>query len=215
MNNYSYKSVSDFGSKEYSPINNPLTYCIGNNMDQRFLHGGNADTYGNSSRQCQLFMADYCASGWDDFCEIESKNTNRSYPSHIQGCIDIGESCGGTAGESLIANTASRKYLVKMHHAHENYEPFDPTVANSPMIRYWVNDCGRYGVPEYAVDPEKIDQDVVMDKILEDPKIAMNILINIYNTMKRYGTLSKLRKTKLGQFYNWHPYFKSKGGVSE
>ena len=170
MNNYSYKSVSDFGSNEYSPINNPLTYCIGNNMDQRFLHGGNADAYGNSSRQCQLFMSDYCASGWDDFCEIESKNTNRSYPSHIQGCIDIGESCGGTAGESLIANTASRKYLLKMHNAHENYEPFDPTVANSPMIRYWVNDCGRYGVPEYAVDPEKIDQDVVMDKILEVTK---------------------------------------------
>jgi hypothetical protein len=48
---------------------------------------------------------------------------------------------------------------------------------------------------------------------LENPKIVMNILINIYNTMKRHGTLSKLRKTKLGQFYNWHPYFKSKGGI--
>jgi hypothetical protein len=213
--NYLYKSISDFGSRDYSPINNPLTYCIGNNMDQRFLHGGNADIYGNGSEQCQLFMADYCASEWDDFCEIESRNNSKSFPAHIQGCIDIGESCGGTAGESLIANTASRKYLVKMHYAHEKYEPFDPTVANSPMIRYWVSDCGRYAVPEYAVDPENIDQDIVMDKILENPKIAMNILINIYNTMKRYGTLSKLRKTKLGQFYNLHPYFKSKGGVSE
>jgi hypothetical protein len=198
----SYKSVSDFGLTEMSLSNHPLTYCIGNTLDQRFLHGGNPDLYGSNSRQCQNFMSDYCASGWDNFCESESQNQERSLVSQNHN-----------AGELLIANTAARKYLINMHNAVEKLEPFDPTVANSPMIRYWVNDCGGNKIPEYAVDPLTIDNDILMDKILANPKIALHILINIYNTMKRHGTLSGLKTTKLGTFYNSHQYFKEKGGV--
>lgn len=214
MKNYSYKSISKFGSNEYSDVNNPLTYCVGNNMDQRFIHGSMAPVNGNNTSQCQLFMSDYCAEGWDAFCELESKNTSTSYP--VQSPVDVTDSslCMGKAGDLLIANTAARKYLLKMHNATEKYEAFDPNVANSPMIRYWVsNSCSGSGVPEYAVDPKKIDDDVLMDKILENPNIALNILINIYNTMKRHDTLFELKRTKLGKFYNSHPYFKEKGGV--
>jgi hypothetical protein len=187
-------------------------------MNQRFLHGGQADTLGQHSRPCQLFMSEYCADKWDTFCEIASRNTNKSYPNNVEGCTESGGvACKGmSAGDALIHNTASRKYLVKMHNARKKYEPFDPTVPTSPMISYWVsNNCSyaNSGVPEYAVDPTKIDSDIVMDKILMKPIIAMNILINIYNTMKRNGTLSGLKGTKLGQFYDTHPYFKAKGGV--
>ena len=76
-----------------------------------------------------------------------------------------------TAGEVLVHNTAARKYLVSMVGAHKKYEPFDPTVATSPLISYWVpsDNCpmtlGK-PVPIYAVDPSKIDQDPVMDRIL-------------------------------------------------
>lgn len=212
MKNYSYKSISKFGPNEYSDVNNPLTYCIGNNMDQRFIHGSMAPVNGNNSTQCQLFMSDYCAVGWDGFCELESKNTSTSFPVQPPGGVIDNSLCMGKAGDLLIANTAARKYLIKMHNATEKYQPFDPTVPNSPMIRYWVSNSGSE-IPEYAVDPKKIDDDVLMDKILEDPNIALHILINIYNTMKRHGTLSELKRTKLGIFYNNHPYFKQKGGV--
>ena len=198
----SYKSVSDFGLTEVSIANHPLTYCLGNSMDQRFLHGGNPTLYGSKSGQCQNFMSDYCASEWDNFCEVESKNQEKSLVSKNHN-----------AGELLIANTAARKYLINMHNAIEKHEPFDPTVANSPMIRYWVSDCGGPKIAEYAVDPLTIDNDILMDKLLENPKIAVHILINIYNTMKRLGTLSELKETKLGMFYNSHAYFKEKGGV--
>lgn len=213
----SYTSVSSFGSNMYSPVNNPLTYCIGDNMDQRFLHGGNASIYGQHSRPCQLYLSQYCAEKWDGFCEIASRNTSVITPDQF-GCTNSGVvACeGGTAGDALVFNTATRKYLVKMNGAHKKYEPFDPTVPTSPMISYWESDNCFYskpGIPEYAVNPETIDDDPVMNKILAKPMIAMNILINIYNTMKRYGTLSKLYKTKLGYFYNVHPYFKSKGGI--
>lgn len=218
MNTNGYKNVSDFGSNSYSAVNNPLTYCLNDNMDQRFLHGGAADTFGQHSRPCQLFMSEYCADKWDVFCEVSSKNTNTSYPNQSEGCTGSGDiACKGmTAGEALIHNTAARKYLHKMHNAIKKYEPFDPTVASSPMISYWASSNCTYsnaGIPEYVVDPSKIDGDVVMDKILMKPIIAMNILINIYNTMKRYGTLSGLQGTKLGSFYSQHPYFKAKGGI--
>ena len=214
MKNYSYKSISKFGPNEYSDVNNPLTYCIGNNMDQRFIHGSMAPVNGNNSTECQLFMSDYCAVGWDGFCELESKNTSRSFPVQPPGGVIDSSLCMGKAGDLLIANTAARKYLLKMHNATEKYQPFDPNVANSPMIRYWVSNSGSdSGVPEYAVDPKKIDDDVLMDKILENPNIALHILINIYNTMKRHDTLFELKRTKLGKFYNSHQYFKEKGGV--
>jgi len=218
-NSQNYADISKFGPNAYSPVNNPLTYCLGDDMNQRFQHGAsNIDTYGQNSRPCQLYMAEYCSQGWDAVCEYASKNTNISYPNQAQNCGDASDvACYGlNAGEVLIHNTAARKYLIKMHNAHQKYEPFDPTVPNSPMISYWVSDNCSYGapgVPEYAVDPATIDDDLVMDKILRKPVIAMNILINIYNTMKRYGTLPQLQGTKLGQFYTMHPYFKAKGGV--
>jgi hypothetical protein len=213
-----YSSISDFGSNAYSPVNNPLTYCLNDNMDQRFLHGGQADTLGQHSKSCQLFMSEYCSDKWDSFCEVASRNTNVTYPNQAEECTNTGDiACRGmNAGEALVRNTAARKYLIKMHNAHKKYQPFDPTVATSPMISYWVsNNCSyaNTGIPEYSVDPSKIDSDVVMDKILRKPIIAMNILINIYNTMKRHGTLSGLKGTKLGHFYSIHPYFKAKGGV--
>lgn len=207
----SYSSVSNFGSNQYTPLDNPLTYCIGNNLEQHFLHGGNQSNIGNNSKNCQLFMSDYCAAGWDKFCEFESKNKTKTFATDKYSCAKD-STCSNTAGNLLIANTAARKYLLNMHNAREQYEPFDPTVANSPMIRYWVSENGG-GIPEYAVDPKSIDQDVLMDKILEDPNIAFSILINIYNTMKRHGTLSSLKTTKIGNFYNSHPFFKEKGGV--
>jgi hypothetical protein len=123
---------------------------------------------------------------------------------------------GATAGEALIYNTAARKYLVAMHGAHKKYEPFDPNTASSPMISYWVSDScvgSNCGIPEYAVDPSKIDDDVVMDKLLMNPMVALNLLINIYNTMGRQNTLSGLKGTKLGNFYDTYPYFRAKGGV--
>lgn len=214
----SYSCISEFGPNTYAPVNNPLTYCMNNTLDSRFLHGGHSDTYGQHSRSCQLFMSQYCADKWDGFCEVASKNTSTHYPDQYEGCTSAGVvACKGlNAGEALIYNTACRKYLIKMHNAHKKYEPFDPTVPTSPMISYWVSDECSYasaGVPEYAVDASKIDRDVVMDKILAKPIIAMNVLINIFNTMKRHGTLSGLRKTKLGGFYNSHPYFKAKGGI--
>jgi hypothetical protein len=153
-------------------------------------------------------MADYCASGWDGFCEIASKNMDTTFVPSGKGLLDY-----KTAGDLLIANTADRKYLINIENVTEMYEPFDPTVPDSPMIRYWVNDGLGPQVSEHSVDPFLIDKDELMDKILENPDLAFDTLISIYKTMKQKDTLKFLKNTKLGAFYNYHPYFKKMGGV--
>jgi hypothetical protein len=213
----SYSTISNFGPNTYSPVNNPLTYCIGNNMEQRFLHGGHSDILGENSRECQLFMSDYCSNKWDGFCEIASNSQSTHHPNQVNCMSFVNKhttSMDLTSGEILLYNTAAEKYLSKMNGAQKKYQPFDPTVATSPMISYWVSDNTSASVtPEYSVDPDTIDSDIVMDKILSKPSIAMPILINIYNTMRRNGTLHSLKGTKLGNFYNTHNYFKLKGGL--
>lgn len=214
-----YSTISNLGSNLQSEVDNPLTYCMNNNMDQRFLHGGNADVYGQHSRPCQLFMSEYCATKWDSFCEAASYNTNTSFPNNAGSCLgNTDVSCKDlTAGEVLIKNTAARKYLVKMVDMKKTYEPFDPNVANSPLISYWIptNGCSDQstGIPIYSVNSKTIDSDHVMNKILSKPIIAFDILVNIYNTMKRTGKLKDLRGTKIGNFFITNPYFKSKGGI--
>ena len=199
MKKSAYRCISNFGSNEYSPVDNPLTYCMNDNIDQRFLHGGNSDIYGQNSKPCQQFLSEYCSQHWDGFCEYASKNTDKSWPNNLKSCnVNLPYVEDLTAGDALIRNTAAAKYLVQMLNCEKKFEPFDPTVANSPMISYF---DGTNCTPVYAVDPKTVDQDVVMDKILSNPIIALDILINIYNTMKREKTLKTLAPTKLGKFY--------------
>jgi hypothetical protein len=228
-----YVPIKEFGGCGVNnSTNDPLTYCLGTNMDQKFLHGSSSNfVAGQASKQCQLYLSQYCAEGFDEFCEFASQNNNISFPNQMDG-LGLGDiACKGlTQGQALIHNTARRKYLVDMGTCVQKWEPFDPTVANSPLISYWVNgnngtcsgtsncsgNCmlGSTCVPSYAVkDPENLDNDVVMNKLLDQPFIAFDLLINIYNTMKRMGTLKRLRGTRLGHYYNTNKYFISLGGL--
>jgi hypothetical protein len=199
-NNSVYRNIKDFGQNMKSDATNPLTYCINSNTDQRFLHGADANYYGQYSRNCQAFLADYCAQGWDAFCENAAQNVNISYPNHLEFSIP-----NMSAGDILIRNAAIRKYLKKMDgNCIRTFEPFDPQVADSPLIYFWdipsnlnyVSKC----LPCFSVDPHTIDKDPIMDKLLQNPRIGLDILINIHNTMYKEGNLHKLRGTKLGGF---------------
>lgn len=215
----SYSTISEIGSDVPLEINNPLSYCMTEGMENGFLHGGSANTLGKNGRSCQLFMSEYCATKWDNFCEVASHDTNTLYPNTIGNCMGYSDvACKGlNSGEVLIKNTAARKYLNKMIGSKKQYEPFDPNVATSPLISYWIpdNGCGSQcqGVPVYIVDYKTINKDPVMNRILAKPIIAFDILVNIYNTMKRLGRLTELKGTKIGLFFSVNPYFKSKGGM--
>jgi hypothetical protein len=91
---------------------------------------------------------------------------------------------------------------------------FDPTVASSPMYSEWISGegyCSTGGcdnqsntgacVSVYGVDPVTINSDPLMNKILDKPIIAIDILKRIYVDMKREGTLNQLSGTRLGDFF--------------
>ena len=215
--NNNYARIQNFGSSGgNASVDNPLTYSLNDTIDQRFIHGNDIGfVTGQHSKNSQSFLSEYCAQNFDGFCQLASQNQSISWPNNIASCNSGGGvACAGlTAGEILIQNTAAKKYLISMANCIQKFEPFDPTVADSPMISTWESDqCTGGGcVPSYAVDPTQIDNDIVMNKILSKPVIAIDILINIYNTMTRDGSISKLSNTKLGKFYaeNLH-FFKKK-----
>jgi hypothetical protein len=209
-----YTSISDFGpSEDSSPQTNPLTYCALSGLESGFQHtlGYGTSLLGPNSTQCQRFMGQYCAQNFDGVCEYLSQSTQRSLPNAVNACNGPNGSCLGsglgnasTSGQILIRNTAGEKYLKMMSgNCQPVYEPFDPTVAGSPLLRSWQSNCGYSNkcIPIYDVDAKSIDSDPVMNKILAQPWIAMDILTNIYNNRVKSGTMGELQGTKLYQFF--------------
>jgi hypothetical protein len=174
-------------------------------LDNSFMHTA-GQKRGPYSKPCQMFMSDYCSNNWDGICEVASKNTNSNFPNTVMS-LECDKSIQGdqfTQGENLIRNTASKKYLSKMSsNCSLTYEPFDPMVPTSPMISSWHSEGDESSscVSVYEVDPVKIDNDPVMNKILTRPMIAIDILTNIYNWANRNNTYNNLKHTKLYKFF--------------
>jgi hypothetical protein len=147
-------------------------------------------------------MSQRCAKKWDDVCEYAASfKANDEYATRADtmgaGMRDL---IGLSSGDILLRNTAMEKYRIGMSggNCELKTEAFNPINPSSPYISYYV---GTGCVPQYAVDPKTIDADIVMHKILDNPKIAMQLLLNIKNTMRRMGTFKQLAGTRLGAFY--------------
>lgn len=196
-----YKCISNFGKGSANvPVNDPVTYCLAQTVDNEFMHGAIGQTIsGTYSKNCQVFMASRCSKDWDGVCEYSSNNRSK-HPNNIQ---QEGTYYNLTSGEILIQNTATRKYLVEnLGSCGIKYEPFDPTVASSPIIGSFQYGC----TPVYGVNPQTIDSDPVMNKILHKPIIAIDLLVNIYNTAKNKGTFNNLSGTKIYNFFMSRPF---------
>jgi len=202
----SYARINQIGPQvDNSFLNNPLSYCVTSDLNNSFLHTA-GQKYGPYSVPCQMYMSDYCSNKWDGICEYASKNINKDYPNSLARTDPLVSNSGPnfTQGENLIRNTAMKKYLSKLSgNCTIKYSPFDPLNASSPQVGritssdYDTNDC----IAIYEVNPEIIDKDIVMNKILDHPGIAMDILVNIYNNARNQGRLENLKGTRLYRFY--------------
>lgn len=204
----SYQKLVTFGSSLVNDLpvydNDPMTLCLGTDINQPFNHGSNGSIYGQNSPECQIYMSQRCAKNWDGLCEYAA-NDKLNPPEYAIRADTLGQGMNGIIGLSpsdiLVRNTAMEKYRISMNGGENctlKTEQFDPINPSSPYMSYYVG----YGcVPELAVDTFTIDDDPVMNKLLDNPKIGMQILVNIYNTMRRKGTLSALKGTRLGNFY--------------
>ena len=203
MNNNNYKKIKNFGGNISTPIDNPLSYCLQDGLNQKFLHGSSSSHITPQSNECKLFMSQYCAKNWDGFCEYAYSNKNSQFAIGAAPSI-IGGVQSNSLGNTLLLDTAKEKYLKSMQNCCRVSIPFDPTVAMSPNITYWKNSSGLSCIPTYEIDSAVIDDDIVMNKILVNPAPYINLLKNIYRSMKNDGSLNTeaFKKTKLGIFFN-------------
>lgn len=186
MSRYNYRQISCFGSNN-SSVNDPLTYCMTDTMDKDFIHSPVGNLYGPSSKNCQLYMAQRCAQKWDGFCENYYQNQkSKQYPNTVQNCNAFNQvECGNVnLGETLLLNTAVNKYC-RFPGAKVQEFPFDPTVANSPMIKQ-VDNTNVVPVCD-NIDPNKINNDPVMHRLLANQHYHQGLLKNIYNNSQRAG----------------------------
>lgn len=208
----SYAKIINFGNQQNSPKNlrrisqnNPLSYCSVTGLDSGFYHtiGGGNQLLGPNSTACQSYLGQYCSNNWDDICENLSKNNSPGLIPNSKGSINFLNDI--TQGQILIRNAAAEKYIVAMsNNCYKELQPFDPTVADSPMISSWKSKAGSFSkvcVAIYDCDHKNIDNDIIMNKLLEQPWIAPDILGGIFKTKKRNGTLNLLEGTKLMDFF--------------
>lgn len=209
MKRDSYRQLSNFGNPIDQRSNDPLTYCLQDTMDKSFQHGGTARLYGPRSQKCQVYMAQRCAENWDGFCEYfyQTHGVNGEWPNN-RLWPNTATSNNGlsseflTTGDQLLSNTAEQKYCKYSSNCPKTCEPFDPLNPDSPMITFY-NKCDNSSqscFSECNVDPKTIDSDPVMNKLLQRPQVAGNVLINICNTASRTGT--DLSGTKIGAVCN-------------
>lgn len=209
MSRYNYRPINKLGGNVLSPVDDPLTYCIaGDTIDNLFLHGNISRTVASPyNTNAQAFMSDRCSKNWDGYCEYAASNTNRSYPNMLSNSDKSdtiyvesdGTRQNATSGEILIHNSFAKKYVNDFDNC-KTCEPFDPLVANSPIVCNF----NYSSPPTYEIKDDQIanlDNDIIMNKILNNPKIGKTILINIYNTMGKKGSLRKLSNTRLGNFF--------------
>jgi hypothetical protein len=224
-----YRQLSDFApniNNEYS--SDPLMYCVLDSMDSQFLHGPTGRTFGRYNEKCTEYISDRCAKNWDEVCEALSKDVETRFPNTGTPLkTSTGLFCNEQPqdspcmnyGDYIIRNTAIKKYRTQIKDCNLICEPFDPTVANSPVVcytsKYACTDKAEYcsrlnegGLCETIISltPEQIsnlEQDPVMNKLIDNPNIGSDILSEIFLNLKREGRLDALKNTRLGRYYNY------------
>jgi hypothetical protein len=180
--------------------NDPLTYCISNNQTQKFNHGSTSSTFGQNSRNCQIYLADRCSRQWDDICTYitDSYTTfeNSVVPNNVLGDNSV-NNINLKPHENTLLNIAKNKYRKQTKYCHYKAESFDP---NSPAT----GNIGYYYGPNcsfvYDINVNEIERDVVMNKILKNAHLYKNFLQKLKTDITNNGKIEQIKHTKL--FYH-------------
>jgi len=206
-----YQPISTFGSIKQQNDNDVLTYLMTYTTDSSYLNPPNGAVYSPFNRNSQEYMSSRCSKAWDPFCEYYYQNNNQTidpngnwYPA-IGPAYDCNMGNGQTvpsvsAGKGLLGNSLFKRFCT-VPSCNQHCEPFDPTVAGSPMV-CWNTGCADGGdcVPVCMVDPKTIDNDPLMNKALMDPAPCMGVITNICNNAANMGI--DLSGTKIGRVCN-------------
>jgi len=189
-----YSKFGQFGERMNSQIENdtnaanPLTYCLFPSLNSQFFHGSSSSNqlYSNMNTSCTNFMAQRCSLLWDDYCEAYYQiNTDNYWPNMAvidQIAYQNANQFFGirpTMGQNLLRNTCYYKY-INTDDLKYTVEPFDPTVANSPLIKVFNEYVSRYSKIQHLSDPSLIQKDTLVPKMLENFNICIDVIGRIY-----------------------------------
>lgn len=204
----------------------PLTYCLLDSFNSQMLNGPTGKQNGKYSKNCTQFLSNRCAVEWDSACEAVSQDMNIYYPNSAQPRDSTSRISTLSYGDKIVRDTAFKRFRSNVYNCNLQCQPFDPLVANSPLVCYETPSGAAIGPSkntlhignngcqveqdggcesEYEVteaQAQQLDQDIVMNKLLRSPWIAPDLLGTIYMTMKNKGTLGLLKGTYLGSYFD-------------
>lgn len=186
-----YNKFNDYNKfcKVNKELSNPLTYILNDWKTSTMLHGsGVGRKFGRYSKKAQQFMSDKCSRNWDGYCEISSKDKDTSHPNMLETGYDDNKHF--TAGERLIRNSFKKKFMFQLKGCKIDWEVYDPTDVDSHIVSNLVSTCpGKECIINYCPSIEQINNmnnDLLVKKVIKNPKIVLDILINMYYTIINY-----------------------------
>lgn len=218
-----YANSSDMEPIQPQTEDSILSYSLLSPLDAAFQHGRPGISFGRYSAEAQEYMSSRCADNWDNVCEVMSLDTYNRYPNMVSGSNE--DLITGsrvrylTSGEQLIRNTAFKKYRVQVNNCNLLGSAYNPMAPNAQLFYQQSTQTAGMRNPRYSFvmgdieqgtcqsyysfeRQQNLDQDPVLNKLMQFPYIAQDLLIRIYYTMQKNGQLPMLRGTNIGRFYN-------------
>jgi hypothetical protein len=198
-----YAAFGNFGSSMNPQVNdpfdvsNPLSYAVLPSFGQVFLHGGSGDSVLFNrvyAPNCMNFMAEYAAlHGGDPFVLTYMRvNLDTYWPNMAVIDRESMTTCYNaftvrpTLGEMMMHNACERRFL-DFPSVPYYYEPFDPTTANSPMVRFY-SQRGTVGKALFKnLDKKKddIDQDYWIQQMIDNPEPVLDVWVRIWLAVQK------------------------------
>lgn len=188
---------------------NPLTYCITPTFNSQFIHGATSANlvYTPQGPACINYMSERCSIVYDGYCRAyNTLNTDTSWPN--MGAIDnltfhIARAFlkhKTTTGENMIRNAAERRFLIYPG-IQSTSEPFDPNVANSPIVTRYNSSYmpGPVGFKNLS-NPASIDNDLLMEEVQLHWQACLDVLVKIYKGWRDKNPSIQLYPSKFELF---------------
>lgn len=215
MSRKSYPTFVDYGSamnkNVFNPMDqsNPLTYCSVPTFNSQFIHGSTSSNllYAPYGPGCANYMAERCSIVYDGFCEgYKVMNTDTFWPNVAaidNLTVNIAKSylkVKTTVGQNMIRNAAERRFLTYSN-VSQQAEPFDPNVANSPLVTKYSQtyNIGRIGYKNLD-DPSAIDNDQLLEAMCDNWPACFDVLTKIYFGYKNKDPQIKLYPSQFEVF---------------
>ena len=215
MSRRSYPTFIEYGAgmneNVFNPMDqsNPLTYVILPTFNNSFIHGSTASNllYSPYSPGPANYIAERCSDVYDGFCEGYKLMNTDTYWSNTAAIDNLSMNLAknylkikSTVGQNMVRNAAERRFLVYSN-VTQYMEPFDPNVANSPMVTKYSQgyNVGRVGYKNLD-NPAAIDNDQLMMAVCENWPQCFDVLTKIYIGYKNNDPRIKLYPSKFEVF---------------